>query len=75
MIGLDNAHHTRLITAIRTLAELLDNCADGLVSGVIAATVLLLVIIALHAMADLLETCPEALALLIRPIRKGADLP
>ncbi|NRQ35765.1 hypothetical protein HII36_28605 [Nonomuraea sp. NN258] len=46
------------------MAELLDNCADGVASGVLAAT-LLLVIIALHAVADALETCPDVLTLYI----------
>ncbi|MEV4112391.1 hypothetical protein [Nonomuraea sp. NPDC049695] len=72
MTGLQSAHHARLITAIRTLAELLDNCTDGLISGALAATVLLLVIVALHATADALETCPDVLTL-YAPRWKGAD--
>ncbi|MFI6921995.1 hypothetical protein ACIBIZ_18785 [Nonomuraea spiralis] len=61
MIGLEEARLSRLITLLRTVAELLDNATDGLNSGVLIATVLLLVVIALHAMADALETCPDAL--------------
>ncbi|MEV4371314.1 hypothetical protein AB0J71_29875 [Nonomuraea sp. NPDC049637] len=63
MTGVESAHHDRLITVIRTVAELLDNCTDGLVSDVLAATVLLLAVIALHAAADALETCPDVLTL------------
>lgn len=61
MIGLEDARLSRLITVIRTVAELLDNCTDGLTSSALAATVLLLVIIALHAVADGLENCPDVL--------------
>nr|WP_055504931.1 hypothetical protein [Nonomuraea pusilla] len=69
---LENTNHTRLITAIRTAAELLDNCTDGLISGALTATVLLLMIVALHATADALENCPDVLAL-YTPRWKGAD--
>ncbi|MEO3871317.1 hypothetical protein ABGB18_21095 [Nonomuraea sp. B12E4] len=60
-----NAHHSRLIAFVRTLAELLDNCTDGLISSALAATALLLAIIALHTLADALENCPDVLALYI----------
>ncbi|MEV0594982.1 hypothetical protein [Nonomuraea cavernae] len=60
--GLEDAKRSRLITAIRIVAELMDNCADGLASTVLAATVLLIVITSLHAMADVLEHCPDAYA-------------
>ncbi|MEV0383395.1 hypothetical protein [Nonomuraea sp. NPDC050643] len=63
MTSPESTRHSRLITIIRTVAELLDNCADGLVSTVVAATVLLLVVVALHGMADALETCPDVLTL------------
>ncbi|MBB5077779.1 hypothetical protein [Nonomuraea endophytica] len=63
MTGLEGTQPTRLITATRTLAELLDNCADSLASTFLAATALLLVIITLHAIADVLENCPDALRL------------
>ncbi|MFC4007956.1 hypothetical protein ACFOY2_12035 [Nonomuraea purpurea] len=55
------------------MAELLDNCADGLISDAIAATVLLLMIITLHGVADALENCPDVLTLYVTPL-KGADL-
>ncbi|MFI6540272.1 hypothetical protein ACIBHY_47980 [Nonomuraea sp. NPDC050547] len=63
MTGLEGTQPTRLITATRTLAELLDICADSLASSFLAATALLLVIITLHAIADVLENCPDALRL------------
>ncbi|TYB56819.1 hypothetical protein FXF51_42700 [Nonomuraea sp. PA05] len=65
MTATESAKHTRLIAVLRTLAELLDNCADDLISGVFAATALLLTVIALHLVADALENCPGALALFI----------
>ncbi|TDD22258.1 hypothetical protein [Nonomuraea diastatica] len=72
-MGLEDARLARLVAVIRTVAELLDNCTDGLVSSVIAATMLLLVIIALHGVADALESCPDVLTL-YTPRLKGADL-
>ncbi|MBB6351252.1 hypothetical protein FHU36_007835 [Nonomuraea muscovyensis] len=55
------AHHDpRLITGVRTVAEFLDNFADGLFPGQMGATALLLLIIALHVVADFLENSPGA---------------
>ncbi|MEU4576872.1 hypothetical protein [Nonomuraea sp. NPDC023979] len=62
VLGLEDAKRSRLIMTIRIVAELMDNCADGLASTVLATTVLLIVIIALHAVADILEHCPDASA-------------
>lgn len=63
MTNLEHTEHARLIAIIRTLAELLDNCTDGLAFTVLATTVLLLLIIMLHAVADALETCPDLLTI------------
>ncbi|MEV0619327.1 hypothetical protein AB0I81_38835 [Nonomuraea sp. NPDC050404] len=65
MNGLKGAQSNRLIAVMRALAELLDNCADGLVSSVLATTALLLAIMALHALADALENGPDVLALFL----------
>lgn len=62
MVVSDTAQHPRLIAGVRASAELLDNCADGLVASELAATVLLLVVVALQMVADLLENCPDALS-------------
>ncbi|MFG2071270.1 hypothetical protein SAMN05421874_1464 [Nonomuraea maritima] len=60
MVGLEDAKRSRLITTIRIVADVMDNCADGLASTVLAATVLLIVIFSLHAVADVLEHCQDA---------------
>ncbi|MER6578582.1 hypothetical protein [Nonomuraea sp. NPDC001023] len=62
MVDFEDAQRSRLVTAIRIVAELMDNYADGLASTVLAATVWLMVIISLHAVADVLENCPVASA-------------
>lgn len=58
MIGLASTSHGRLTTGIRLLADCLDNLPDGWLPE-LAATVLLLVGVALHVAADLLESCPD----------------
>ena len=63
MVGFESAHHSRLITGLRTGAELLDNCTDGISTGQLVTTVILLLIVALHATAELLETCPDVLSI------------
>ena len=62
MNNFESLQHSRLITVIRTLADVLDNCTDGL-SSQFAATALLLLMITLYAVADLLENCPDSLTL------------
>ncbi|MEV4473258.1 hypothetical protein [Nonomuraea sp. NPDC049504] len=54
-----------MIAVVRILAELLDNCTDGMASSALAATALLFAVIALHVLADALENCPGVLALYI----------
>ena len=58
MFGFENEHHSRLITGLRTGAELLDNCTDGLSTGQLATTLIFLLVVALHGLAELLEHCP-----------------
>ncbi|WP_253766464.1 hypothetical protein [Nonomuraea roseoviolacea] len=67
MHGFQAFHDPRLITGVRTVAEFLDNCVDGLFPGELGATALLLLIIALHVVADFLENCPDA------PLLAGAQ--
>ncbi len=50
---------TRLITGTRLLAEFLDNCPDGWVCSELAATVLVLLTVALHVVAEFLQTCSD----------------
>ncbi|WP_433513571.1 hypothetical protein ACQP2T_60105 [Nonomuraea sp. CA-143628] len=63
MANFESVHHSRVITGARTLADVLDNGTDALALSQLVATVLLVVIVALHAVADLLENCPDSLAL------------
>lgn len=71
MTSSESRRHNRLVAIIRTLAELLDNCTDGLINSVLAATALVLAVVALHALADALENCPDVLALYLPLVERS----
>lgn len=56
MIDFVSDQHPRLITGFRLLAECLDNCPDGWLPSELAATAVVLMTVALHVIAEILES-------------------